>query len=430
MKLGRRFVFNAIVLAPLLLILAGWLLLLLGRQGGMEPFRVPQGAPRAPAAAAAVIARGEYLAQVGNCAGCHTAPGGKAYAGGLAFDTPYGRIYSSNLTPDAQHGIGAWSNAEFRHAMRQGVSRNGAQSPVFPYASFAHVEDADIEALFAYLSTLAPVAQTPPADRLEFPANLPGAMIAWRLLYYRPAPLPRMATPELTRGQALVDGIGHCAACHGSRGTFASLAAGSALGGGRVTGWYAPALDQRSLAHFAPGDLARYLSGEVVSGRGAYGRMADVIGASLQHLHAADATAIEAYLRTLQPPLPSRRADAGQQVAAPADDIAAGDRLYREHCADCHGADGAGKDGHFPALADSSAITGPDPANLIKLIQFGAAAPVTTRHAQPYTMPPFAQQLSAPQVASLVNALRQRWGAPLRPVTADDVDAWGGIELH
>ena len=479
MKLGRRFVFGAIVLAPLLLILAGWLLLLLGRQGGMDPFRVPQDAPRTPSADTAVIARGAYLAKLGNCAGCHTAPGGQAYAGGLAFDTPYGRVYSSNLTPDAQDGIGAWSNAEFRHALRHGVSRNGVQSPVFPYASFAHVDDADTEALFAYLATLAPVAQTPPADQLEFPANLPGAMIAWRLLYYRPAPLPQLATAELSRGQALVNGIGHCAVCHGSRGTFASLAAGAALGGGRVTGWYAPALDQRSLAHFAAGDLARYLGGEVVNGRGAYGRMADVIGANLQHLQAADAAAIETYMRALSPPAPSRRADASLQVAAPAEDIAVGERLYSEHCADCHGADGKGKDTHYPALANSgiqdkdiqnptlanpstkdrdthnpaladlsakdnaknkdthypaintsTAITGPDPANLIKLIQFGAAAPVTAKHPQPYTMPPFAQQLSAQQVASLVNALRQRWGTPQRPVTADDVDAWGGIELH
>ena len=216
----------------------------------------------------------------------------------------------------------------------------------------------------------------------------------------------------------------------GSRGTFASLAAGAALGGGRVTGWYAPALDQRSLGHFASGDVARYLGGEVVDGRGAYGRMADVIGANLQYLEAADAVAIETYLRTLPPPPPSRRADASLRVAAPAEDIAAGERLYSAHCADCHGADGKGKDTHYPAITDSTAITGPDPANLIKLIEFGAAAPVTAKHPQPYTMPPFAQQLSAQQVASLVNALRQRWGTPQRPVTADDVDAWGGIELH
>jgi mono/diheme cytochrome c family protein len=429
MKPGRL-LFGTIVLAPLLLILAGWVLLLLGRQGGLEPFRVPTDGSRTPSTAAAVLARGEYLARLGNCAGCHTAAQGAAFAGGRAFDTPYGRIYSSNLTPDPLHGIGAWSNAEFRHAMRHGISRNGVQSPVFPYASFAQMDDADIDALFAWLAAVAPVAQTAPADQLEFPANLPGAMTAWRLLYYRPARLPHAATAELARGQALVDGIGHCAVCHASRGSFSALAAGPALGGGRVTGWYAPALDTHSLRHFAAGDLARYLRGEVVQGRGAYGRMADVIGANLQYLETTDAAAIEAYLRTLPPPAPSRRADATLRVAATVQDIADGDRLYTQHCAGCHGDDGRGKEGHYPALTDSSAITGPDPANLIKLIEFGAVAPVTAVHRQPYTMPPFAQALSAAQTASLVNALRQRWGNPQRPVTADDVDAWGGIELH
>lgn len=185
-RLRQRLLFSTIVLLPLLLIAAGWITLLYLQQGGSAPFQVPQGFARVVPDDAALIEHGRALARIGNCAGCHTAHGGKVYAGGRAFATPYGTIYSSNLTSDPQHGIGAWSLQEFRHAMRHGVSRNGVQSPVFPYANFARLPDADVDALFAYLATVPAVAVTPPADNLEFPANLPGAMAAWRLLYYQP----------------------------------------------------------------------------------------------------------------------------------------------------------------------------------------------------------------------------------------------------
>lgn len=427
MSLRRRFVFAAIVLLPLLLIAGAWLALLFAQQGGMTPFRVPHVEARVVSDDARVIERGRHLAQLGNCAGCHTAHGGPAYAGGRAFATPYGTIYSSNLTSDAQHGIGAWSAAEFRHAMRHGVSRNGVQSPVFPYANFARLDDAELDALFAFLAQVPAVAQTPPADTLDFPANLPGAMTAWRLLYYRPATAidsAAMTTP-LQRGAAIVEGIGHCAVCHGTRGTFSSLAAGTTLGGGRVQGWYAPALNAQTLSHYASGAVADYLRGAAVDGHAAYGKMADVVAQNLQYLSDDDAQAVETYLRALAPqPVPRETA----QWELPGEQRALGDRLYREHCADCHGDDGRGKTGKYPALATSSAITAPDPINAIKLVLFGAVAPATPQNPQPYTMPPFAQTLKPDEVAALVSTLRARWNADARPVTADDVGALGGIE--
>ncbi len=428
MTLRRRLLFAAIVLLPLVLLAAGWIGLMFLQQGGAAPFRVPAGIARAVSTDAASVERGRRLAQIGNCGGCHTARGGKAYAGGRGFATPYGTIHSSNLTPDVQHGIGAWSLAEFRHAMRHGVSRNGVQAPVFPYANFALLDDAELDALFAFLATLPPEAQAPTADRLEFPASLPGAMTAWRLLYYRPAS-PRTATtavPELQRGAALVNGIGHCALCHGARGRFSSLAVGARLDGGRVSGWYAPALNTLTLARYPPGALAQYLRGASVDGHGAYGKMADVIAQNLQHLDAADADAMEAYLRTLAPAPPSRRDTAAWDI--PAEQRALGDRLYTKHCADCHGEDGRGEAGKYPSLQASSAITGPDPINAIKLTLFGAVAPATPLNPQPWTMPPFAQTLSAAEVAALVSTLRARWGQDARPVSAADVDAWGGID--
>jgi mono/diheme cytochrome c family protein len=431
----RRLLFAAIVLLPLLLVAAVLLLLLFGRQGGMAPLHVPQGDARVVSADAQLIARGEYLARIGNCAGCHTRFQGAPYAGGRAFSTPYGTVYSSNITADAVHGIGAWSLQEFRHAMRHGVSRNGVLSPVFPYENFAHLSDADIDALFAWLARVAPVAEAAPRHQLEFPASLPGAMLGWRLLNYRPAPLPAAAAqpPQWQRGRELVSGIGHCSACHGTRGTLSALPAGLALGGGRIPGWHAPALDARSLAHFRPGDLALYLRGGAPQERAAYGRMADVIAHNLQYLHSEDAAAMETYLRSLPAPPPQRTRL--PHIPAVAEQLARGDRLYAEHCTDCHGDDGQGKPGRYPALTDSPALTGPDPVNAIKLILFGAAGPATPLNPQPYTMPPFAHKLDAADTAALVNALRQRWGdqtwgdAP-KPVSADDVDNWGGLDAR
>ncbi|MBL8299804.1 MAG: c-type cytochrome [Rhodanobacteraceae bacterium] len=427
MNLRRRLLLALITLLPLLLFAAAWVVLLFLRQGGMTPFRVPLNQARSVPSDAALIARGRRLAAIGNCAGCHTAYGGAAYAGGRAFITPYGTVYSSNISADPRYGIGAWSAAEFRHAMRHGVSRNGVQSPVFPYANFARIDDEGLDALYAFLATVPAVATAPPADALDFPANLPGAMTMWRLLYYRPAPAvtaTAAATPQ-QRGAILVEGIGHCAACHGTRGTFASLAADAELGGGRLAGWYAPALNAQTLAHYAPGALADYLRGTAVDGRGAYGKMADVIAQNLQHLSPADAQDIEAYLRTLKPQSAARESVTRE---LPAEQRALGDHLYRQHCAGCHGEDGSGKAGKYPALTTSSAITGPDPINAIKLVLFGAAAPATPQNPQPYTMPPFAHTLSPDEVAALVSTLRARWGDGGRPVDANDVGAWGGIE--
>lgn len=427
MKLPRRLLFASIVLLPLLLIVAGWILLLLAQQGGLEPFRVPTGGERRVDASPALVERGQYLARLGNCAGCHTRHGGTPYAGGRAFATPYGTIYSSNISSDPVHGIGAWTREEFRHTMRHGISRNGVQSPVFPYANFAHLPQGDVDALFAFLATVPASSEAPTADVLEFPASLPGAMTAWRLLYYRPvvAAAAPDAPPQWQRGRELVTGIGHCAVCHATRGSFASLADAAALEGARIPGWYAPALNRQTLAHYAEGELALYLRGATVADHSAYGRMADVIAVNLQHLQSGDADAVETYLRSLPPPRPLPRTDRGPIAWK---DLGRGEQIYREHCADCHGGDGRGKAGKYPALTNSSAVTGPDPINAVKLVLFGAAAPNTALNARPYTMPPFARTLSSADVAAVVNVMRKRWGNPERAVSAEDVSHWGGLE--
>jgi mono/diheme cytochrome c family protein len=424
----RRLLLAAMLVAPLLVLFALWVGVLVARQGGLAPFRVPSGLARSVSTDATVVERGRYLAALGNCAGCHTWKGGPLLAGGRSFRTDYGTIYSSNLTPDPEHGIGRWSFEEFAHAMRHGVSRNGVQSPVFPYASFRHLSDADLAALFAWLGTVPAVPQPRSRDNFDFPASLPGAMTAWRLLYYRPMPLPVPADADApaARGAYLVAGIGHCATCHASRGTFASQAGGADLLGARNAGWHAPALHAGALARFAPGTLADYLRGGNASGFATYGRMADVVAGNLQHLAPADADAIEAYLRTLPAPPPPREGAAASGIAAAS--LEQGRALYAEQCADCHGERGEGEAAKYPALAASSAVASADPINLVKLILFGAVAPTTALTPSPYTMPPFAQALSADEVAALANYLRHQHDDTAAPVTAADVRAVGGID--
>jgi mono/diheme cytochrome c family protein len=422
----RRYALLLTVLAvPILLALIAAFLVLLAQQGGLEPFRVPSHGST-PRASAEAIERGRYLATLGNCAGCHTAPGADALAGGRAFRTDYGTVYSTNLTPHPEHGIGAWSTEEFRHAMRHGVSRNGVLAPVFPYASFRRLDDADLDALLVYLRSM-PASATPrQRNAFQFPANLPGAMAAWRLLYFRPSKAVALAEATLARGAYLVEGIGHCATCHGARGSFASQTGGRRLWGARNAGWFAPALHGSSLQRFEQGEIAAYLQGDAPRAIGGYGLMADVVAANLQHLTEHDAQAIETYLRTL--PAPPPRGAPRLQVRASTVSLANGRSLYTRHCVDCHGESGQGESHTYPALNGSPAITQDDPVNLIKLILFGAVAPSTPSNPSPYTMPPFAQVLTAEEVAALATVLRQQQNQEAMPVDAELVRVLGGIE--
>lgn len=423
--MNRLFVVIAALLLPLLLALVAAIAVLLPRQGGLAPFRVPT-TGSTPASSDALVERGHYLATLGNCTGCHTTRNGEPLAGGRAFKTRYGVVYSSNITPDADHGIGAWSSEEFRHAMRHGISRNGVLSPVFPYASFRHLDDGDLDALLAWLHSAAPSATARREPTYAFPANLPGAMIAWRLLYLRPALETQWPDANVARGAYLVEGIGHCATCHGTRGAFASQSAGSQLWGARNAGWFAPALHGPALARFTDGDLARYLKGDAPDAIASYGLMADVIAGNLQFLSDEDAHAIEAYLRRLPAPPPER--EPPMRVRANDESLALGKKVYAEHCADCHGERGEGIAGKYPSLQGSSAITAPDPVNLVKLVALGAVAPSTPAHPMPYTMPPFAHSLTARDIAGVVNFLRAQENRDAVPVSEEDVGVMGGIE--
>lgn len=427
MKRGLLVLSVALVPALLALLAVGGALFL--RQGGFAPYRVPAGGPPTAAPAPEQVARGEYLAQLGNCAGCHTERGGVPFSGGRAFPSDYGTIYSTNLTPDPRTGLGDWSQAEFRHAMRHGVSRRGVLYPAFPYAQFARLTDADLDALFAYLRSLPATAREATPNRLGFPASWRPALIGWRMLLFRPEPSAAGSDDATAqRGRYLVEGLGHCAMCHGTYGAMSSPPDASDLAGGRIPGlgWFAPPLDERQLQRYSTDELAGYLrSGTSVHGA-AYGPMAEVVYQSLRHLSADDATAMAAYLKSV-PARPGPEAAAPPSVAMQAN-TAEGEALYRQHCESCHATDGRGTD-KGPPLADAIAVSAADPANAVRMILYGGVPPTTAGNPRPYSMPPFVQQLTSAQIAALANAIRTRWGGRAATVAASDVDALHGIRL-
>ncbi len=405
-------------------------------QGGGDALRVPREAVLVPAVDAGTLAHGEYLARIGNCVSCHTARGGTPYAGGRAFTSKYGRLYSTNLTPDPETGLGAWSVEEFRHAMRHGTSRTGLLYPAFPFANFNRLDDRDIDALFAWLRQLAPVAAAAPPNTLEFPASSRSALLIWRMLFHRPQAFEHdtAQSDAWNRGRYLVEGLGHCAMCHGERGSMASLRAGRELAGGRIIGrnWSAPALDRKSLERYSIDELADYLRHGVSPHGSAYGAMAEVIAASLRHLTREDANAIATFLKSVAPaPVPASGTTRALADANAARRHAGADsaKLYTEHCADCHQADGRGRGLDYPPLAGNPLVVAGDAVNPIRIVLSGGIAPTTAGNPQPYSMPPFAQTLDDAEIAAILNHVRSSWGNDGSAVSRDEVAALRGSTL-
>ncbi|MBO9664414.1 cytochrome c [Dokdonella sp.] len=426
MKLRRVFAIAALVLLPFVLAAAAVVGVLFARQGGFAPYRVPHGGGRAVAGDAATIARGEYLARLGDCVACHTTRGGAPLAGGRAFATGIGTVYSSNLTPDRDHGIGDWSADEFAHAMRHGVARRGPLYPVFPYAHFAGVSDADLDAIYAWLRAQPASDFVPPPNRLEAPADSRRALIGWRMLYYRPDQTAPLDPSD--RGRYLVEGLGHCAMCHSARGERGSLPPEGHFAGGVIpgVGWYAPPLDSVQLQRYSEQQLADYLRDGTSPHGSAYGPMAEVAYASLRWLTSEDALAIARHLKQIAPsplrPQPTA-------VAAQTDASGKGADVYARACADCHGKNGEGENGAYPPLRDAVAVTAPDPINAVRMVLYGGMEVTTTGNPRPHSMPPFVQQLDSAEVAAVVNHIRRTWGGQDSRLTDDDVDAMHGIVI-
>jgi mono/diheme cytochrome c family protein len=388
---------------------------------------IPSRSPQAWAPTPQNIARGAYLAKAGDCAACHTARGGPAYAGGRALDTPFGRVTAPNITPDLETGIGAWSADEFWNALHNGIGRGGRLLyPAFPYPNYTKITREDSDALFAWLRSLPPARAARQPHLLRFPYDSQAALAAWRLLYFKPgvySPSPAQSA-DWNRGAYLVDGLGHCAACHSPRNQLGASRQGLHGGLIPVLGWYAP-----SLASSDP-QLAQLLRTGVSPQGAVFGPMAEVVGRSLQHLSENDAGAMAVYLASLPPDREARR-----PAAPPPEDVMKlGAKLYGLHCADCHGKDGGGaasEDGlpAYPPLAGNRTLRQAEPVNAIRIVLNGGFAPATAGNPRPYGMPPYSPVLSDTEVAAVVTYARASWGNDARMVTPAEVNNYRAVPL-
>lgn len=412
--------------------LGGLALLLAALAWPREQF-IAAASPADYAASAANMARGAYLARAGNCMGCHTLPGGMPYAGGRLLATPFGSVAVPNITPERATGIGAWSADDFWRALHNGKGRDGRLLyPAFPYPNYTRVGRADADALYAYLRSLPAVRQAAPAHQLAFPYNTQLALAVWRLLYFKPAVYAAKAgaTPEWNRGAYLVQGLGHCSACHAARNAAGASAPG--LGGGMIAGidWYAPSLDadaEAGLGEWTVDQLAALLATGISARASVVGPMADVVQGSLQHLAAADVRAMAVYLKSL-PANSTTAAPPPPLDAAPTAQMAQGAALYRRYCLDCHGADGRGLPPHYPPLAGNRAVTMAAVVNPIRVVLDGGFAPGTAGNPRPYGMPPFAHAMNDGEIAAVLTYVRNSWGNRAAPLTASAVNGHRGAD--
>ena len=376
----------------------------------------------------ATIERGRQLAAAGNCAGCHTAPGGMPNAGGLAMQTPFGRVFTTNLTPDTKTGLGLWSYAAFERAMREGISRDGRHLyPAFPFTSFAKISDEDLTAIYAYLMAQPAVsAPTPPAE-MAFPFSVRPLMAAWNGLFHdaQAFVLEPDQSAEWNRGAYLVNGLGHCSACHTPRNALGAELGGKAfLAGAMVDGWEAPALTSLSRAPvpWTQNELYRYLRlGHTEAHGVAAGPMGDVVK-ELRHLPDADVQAMARYLASFNAAVSDKDIAAqARQVVLSAQQAEPGlrnqgQRLFKGACASCHhDGDGPRLLGVNTPLALNSNLHSARSDNLLRNILDGIRTPASTDIG---FMPAFRHSLSDEQIAALAGYMRSRY-APGQPAWPD-----------
>lgn len=433
-------------LAPALLVFAG----LVGAQAQPVPLIATATATATAAPKNAQIERGAYLAKVGDCAACHTSSKAAPLAGGLPLATPFGTLYSTNITPDAATGIGAYSYDDFAKALREGIAKDGHRLyPAMPYPSYSKINDEDMHALYRYfLEGVKPLAQANHAAALRFPFNIRALMSVWDKWYspqdqYRPDPQQSI---EWNRGAYLVQGLMHCGACHTPHGMLGQETAFDEksntvfLSGDTLAGWYA----QNLRGHPATGtgkwnksDLVTFLRSGRSQDGAAFGPMTEVIDESLQYLNDDDLNAMATYLTS--PPLqsggvapPAVAAKIATSVATTAPDPvttalragqihSSGANLYLNNCNACHRSDGTGAMPTFPKLSGNVSIVGPDPSSLIHIVLSGSHMPSTAVAPTPLAMPGFGWRLSDVQVADLLTFIRSSWGNQASAVTTDQV---------
>jgi mono/diheme cytochrome c family protein len=379
-----------------------------------------------PPADAELLKKGEYLARAGDCIACHTAREGKTFAGGLPMKTPFGTLYTSNITPDPQTGIGAWSSDQFYNMMHNGrFPDGGLVYPAMPFGSYTKVTRADSDAIFAYLRSVPPVKQVNKPHELTFPFNNRSLIIGWRTLFFNEGefkPDPTKSA-EWNRGAYLVEGLGHCGMCHTAINALGGSSESQAFEGGLIPMqyWYAPSLTsnkEAGLGEWSIQEIVDYLR-TGVSDRGAvYGPMAEVVYNSLQYLNDEDIRAMAVYLKGLaqgaSPDKPATPIPSAESSLL----LSLGKQIYDRECASCHGATGLGMPPNYPPLAGNQSIQMSSAVNAIRMVLNGGFPPGTAKNSRPFGMPPFAQRLSDDEVAAVVSYIRTAWGNRGDPVSA------------
>ncbi|MGJ0428017.1 c-type cytochrome [Methylobacter sp.] len=393
------------------------------------------------AQADAAISRGAYLARAGDCVACHTAgTEGALFAGGLPINSPFGIIYSTNITPDPETGIGRYTLEDFSRALRNGVAKGGKRLyPAMPYASFAAITDDDIRALYDYfMKEVNPVRHRPPETRLPFPFNQRWTLLFWNMLFvsherFEPS-LDRDA--EWNRGAYLVQSLGHCGACHTPRGlAFQEKGYTEAspyyLTGAVVDNWFAANLTgapASGLGRFPEEAIASFLGSGHSDVGVVFGNMVEVIENSTKYLRRQDLKAIAHYLKSL--PARSEKASYEPDAPAVAVELSAivtgeierpGVGIYQSFCAKCHKAGGEDETGKFPKLAGNPAVLARNPASLIHLTLEGGEITQTQSGSKSEKMPSFAGKLSDRQIAEVLSFIRNSWGNAASPVTTREV---------
>ncbi|MBB4813137.1 MULTISPECIES: cytochrome c [Pseudomonas] len=386
-----------------------------------------------------LIKQGEYLARAGDCVACHTAKGGKPFAGGLPMETPIGVIYSTNITPD-KTGLGDYSFEDFDKAVRHGVAKSGSTLyPAMPYPSYARVSESDMQALYAYfMKGVEPVAQANKDSDIPWPLSMRWPLTAWRWMF-APAVEDYKAVagsdPVISRGAYLVEGLGHCGACHTPRALTMQEKAlsaqdGSAFlsGSAPLEGWIAKSLrgdHKDGLGSWSEEQLVQFLKTGRSDRSAVFGGMSDVVVHSMQYLSQDDLTAIARYLKSLPAVDPKDQPHQYDKQVAQAlwkgDDSQRGASVYIDNCAACHRTDGHGYTRVFPALAGNPVLQTADATSLINIVLNGGTLPATHAAPSTFTMPAFAWRLSDQEVADVVSFIRGSWGNQGGPVKASDV---------
>jgi mono/diheme cytochrome c family protein len=391
-----------------------------------------------PVQGSALAEQGLYLARAGDCIACHTKPGGKLFAGGLAMSTPFGTLYSPNITQDASTGIGRWSEDSFRAMMHTGRTPDGGLLyPAMPFGSYTKVTRADSDAIYAYLRTVPAVREANRPNDLRFPYDNRSLILGWRTLFFNEGTYAPDATKsvEWNRGAYLVGGLGHCAMCHSAMNAFGGNSQSKAFQGGLIPmqDWYAPSLTsnrEAGLGDWSLADISHYLRTGISHEGAAYGPMAEVIYDSLQYLTPGDADDMALYLKSLAEGAPQDEAEPA--VPAPEGSLLMnfGKIVYATHCATCHGAAGRGMPPDYPPLAGNQSIQMDEAVNPIRMVLNGGFPPGTAGNPMPYGMPPFAQTLSDDEVAAVVTYIRGAWGNHGNVVAARQANELRAVPLE